>query len=317
MADRFFLQTILGSKTPPPRRNSNNNKNENNDNHNGVAERVARSNQHANVYNNNNDDNSDDPLPEGVDFSEGGWATDFAAALTAGLFFISGLYFYYDSDNNSDKDKDDEDQKHFLFLYGGTFLAHLFGGLAHRWFPNRAQEGVGHYGFYLTMMVGYSGNCLRYGYGWNLGWEWEVIALVNIGYLVVAGLVVMIFMTPTNLKVDHVPQEEGQPIFWADRLFGLGEAVCSVLEVVASIYFIVKFDDDDNDVPRTGFLWAAVVANWVGWFAVYFFALLYVLYQYDYDPSLMQRIFHYCMIVMMWGIDAHVQYLRKQEASSS
>lgn len=32
-----------------------------------------------------------DSLREGVDFSEGGWATDFAAAIVAGLFSISAL----------------------------------------------------------------------------------------------------------------------------------------------------------------------------------------------------------------------------------
>ena len=56
---------------------------------------------------------------------------------------------------------------------------------------------------------------------------------------------------------------------------------------------------------------AAVIANLLGWFAVYFFALVYVITGRDYDPSLMQRIFHYCMITMLWGLDANVQYIRQ------
>ena len=109
-------------------------------------------------------------------------------------------------------------------VYGGTFIAHLFGGMAHRWFPNRALEVVGNYGFYVTMMIGYSGNCLRYGYGWDLGEVFEYIALGNIAYLLISGCLVMCTMTPTTLMIGNDPQ--GNQIFWADRTFGLGEAVC-------------------------------------------------------------------------------------------
>jgi hypothetical protein len=65
---------------------------------------------------NNNSNNSnklksfDDDLPEGVDFSEGGWATDMAASLLGFLFFISALRNYSD------------DNHHFIFLHAGTRL---------------------------------------------------------------------------------------------------------------------------------------------------------------------------------------------------
>ena len=276
MADRYCLQTMLGSKTPKPRQIEDN-------------------------------DTVDDALPEGVDFSEGGWATDFVASLAGALFFISGLYFY-------DEDRNGDSQEHWLWIHGGTFIAHLFGGLAHRFFPNRASEGVGHYGFYICMMVGYSGNCLRYGFGWDLGESWQIIALGNITYLALSGLLVMCTMTPTTLIVDNVP--EGNKIFWSDRLFGLGEAFCSIMEVVACLYYgSILLDEKNNEDEQgevlTGFIIAAIVANLVGWFAVYFFALLYVLTGRDYDPSVMQRIFHYCMIIMLWGIDSHLQYERE------
>ena len=84
---------------------------------------------------------SDEKLPEDVDFSEGGWATDGACALLAIMFFISS--FSYDTDN-----------KHFIYMMFGTFLAHFFGGFAHRFYPNRASDGVGMHGFYVSMIIG-------------------------------------------------------------------------------------------------------------------------------------------------------------------
>lgn len=83
----------------------------------------------------------DDKLPEGVDFSEGGWATDAACALIAILFFASS--WSYGAEN-----------KHFMFMHLGTALAHFFGGAAHRFFPNRASDGVGMVGFYVSMIIG-------------------------------------------------------------------------------------------------------------------------------------------------------------------
>jgi hypothetical protein len=57
------------------------------------------------------------------------------------LFFISS--FSYDNDN-----------KHFMYMHAGTFLAHFFGGFAHRFCPNRASDGVGMVGFYVFTIIG-------------------------------------------------------------------------------------------------------------------------------------------------------------------
>ena len=118
--------------------------------------------------------NFDNDLPEGVDFSEGGWSTDFAASLVGLLFFISGLV-HYNNDNT----------RHVLYLHAGTAVAHFFGGLAHRYFPNRAADGKGMTGFYVTMVLGYGGNCLRFALGWDLNATtlWPLLGVMCFVYL--------------------------------------------------------------------------------------------------------------------------------------
>ena len=233
---------------------------------------------------------AEERLPEAVDFSEGGWATDAATSLVGLLFFVSALLFYPDD--------------HFLYMHLGTCLAHLFGGLAHRFYPNRAADGVGHRGFYISMTLGYSGNCLRYGLGWGLDAVFGYIAAVNAIYLLVSGCYVVYKMEHTT---DLIDSAEGLS-FVPDRVFGAGEAFCSVMEVVASIYYVVSevgFDGAPSE--STWLLYSAVAANLLGWAAVYLFAFLYLALKIDYDPSLMQRIFHFAMIVMLWSIDAAVR----------
>jgi hypothetical protein len=235
---------------------------------------------------------ADERLPEAVDFSEGGWATDFAASVMGLLFFISALLFYND------------EHDHFQYMHLGTFLAHLFGGLAHRFYPNRASDGVGHRGFYISMLLGYSGNCLRYGLGWGLDPIFGYIAAANALYLLGAGIYVMYKMEHTSDLIDNA---EGIS-FVPDRIFGAGEALCSTMEVVASIYYLISevgFEDTPTESSRL--FYVAVAANLIGWAAVYLFAFLYLVCGIDYDPSLKQRIFHYCMLIMLWAIDSAVR----------
>jgi hypothetical protein len=40
-----------------------------------------------------------------------------------------------------------------MYMHLGTFIAHLFGGFAHAFFPNRASDGVGMVGFYVTIGI--------------------------------------------------------------------------------------------------------------------------------------------------------------------
>ncbi|KAL7571900.1 hypothetical protein ACA910_006537 [Epithemia clementina (nom. ined.)] len=240
-----------------------------------------------------------DAVPEGVDFSEGGWATDFAASITGFLFLSSGWYFY----------GSDPDNAHWLWMYAGTCLAHLFGGLAHRYYPNRASDGVGQPGFYVTMILGYSGNCLRYGFGWDLGVVWSVIAVVNIVYMAGTGVWVIRTMQRTSERVDTV--EQGTVLFDSDRWFAMGEAFCSAMEVLSCLVYAVTAYLNVNET-FTGFALLAVVANLTGWISVYVFGLLYAVKGREYNPNLMQRIFHYSMIIMLWGLDANVRYEQQQ-----
>jgi uncharacterized membrane protein YphA (DoxX/SURF4 family) len=236
----------------------------------------------------------DDDLPEGVDFSEGGWATDMAASLLGFLFFISALRNYSD------------DNKHFVFLHAGTAIAHFFGGLAHRYYPNRATDGVGMRGFYVTMVLGYGGNCLRYSLGWELshgdgdilggsGVLWPLLGVVNFCYLVLAASWTVRRMEKTDQRLD----DSDATGFLPDMVYAAGELAVAIGEVVASLLFLLERETTD------AFALVAVGSNIVGWVAVYAVGGCAFLTGTDYNPNTMQRIFHYSMMIMIWAINEY------------
>jgi hypothetical protein len=236
----------------------------------------------------------DDDLPEGVDFSEGGWATDMAASLLGFLFFISALR-NYDHDNN----------EHFVYLHAGTAIAHFFGGLAHRYYPNRATDGVGMRGFYVTMVLGYAGNCLRYSLGWGLshgggdilgsGVLWPLLGLVNFAYLLLAASCTVVKMEKTDQRLDNSDATG----FLPDMFYAAGELAVAIGEVAAGVLFLVERETNDT------FALIAVGSNIVGWVAVYAVGGCAFLLGRDYNPNTMQRIFHYSMMIMLWAINEY------------
>lgn len=237
-----------------------------------------------------NSNNFDNDLPEGVDFSQGGWATDFAASLTGLLFFISGLV-HYNSDN-----------AHVLFLHAGTAVAHFFGGLAHRYFPNRASDGVGMTGFYVTMVLGYGGNCVRLALGWDLTTAqavWPVLGAICFVYLVLTATWTVCRMQRTNAKIDTAQGVGFKP----DSIYAVGELAVAILEVTTGVIFLLE-QQADNDRANT-FATVAVVSNLLGWFAVYGVGGFAFVCGFDYNPGFMQRIFHYAMIIMLWAMNEY------------
>jgi hypothetical protein len=87
-------------------------------------------------------EDDDDFLLEGVDSSEAGWSTDFSVAIL-GLLFVITSYSSYKKET-----------KHFLYMHLGTAIAHFFGGITHASFPNRASDGTGMIGFYVSILLG-------------------------------------------------------------------------------------------------------------------------------------------------------------------
>ena len=270
----------------------------------------------------------DDQLPEGVDYSEGGWATDFAVSLISLLFFVSSVVVHKSNTTVGDGEAGDPSteknmfrENSFLYMYIGTGLAHFFGGLAHRFYPNRAADGVGMKGFYRTMVLGYGGNCLRYSLGWGLHelpnndgssgsssylTYWPYIGLFNWLYLIVTAGVVIIKMKPTNERFDDGAYGS---TFKFDRFYAFGELLVAIFEIISGILFLIEsniFNDDsdnDNDSSVIAFGVIAVLINIIGWLSVYIVGGCYtVILQKDYNPSFMQRIFHYCMIIMVWSL---------------
>lgn len=81
--------------------------------------------------------------PEDVDSSDAGWSTDFVLPILALLFLVTSYTTPYPTS-----------KRHFRYMHVGTAIAHLFGGFAHAFFPNRASDGTGMIGFYISMILG-------------------------------------------------------------------------------------------------------------------------------------------------------------------
>ena len=85
----------------------------------------------------------EDTAPEDVDNTEAGWSTDFAVSLLAILYMITAFTSY-----------SRKTSWNFFWMHTGTMIAHFGGGLAHAFFPNRASDGTGQIGFYVTIFIG-------------------------------------------------------------------------------------------------------------------------------------------------------------------
>lgn len=227
-------------------------------------------------------------LPWGVDLSEGGWATDFAVCIIAFLFFVSSMV-----------SKHYENHKYFRWMFLGTAIAHFFGGLCHKYYFNRASDGIGQPGFYVTMGLGYIGNCLRYGYGWGLGEMWNKVAVLNLVLLFATGLWTIATMKKISNPCDGPPHDENAS-FLPDTFFGYAEILTLFGELVTAALYLSR---------NVGNLYVtcAVASDYIGWISVYVPGGLYKIgFIEQYDPSVLQRIFHYFMIVMMWSISSVV-----------
>eukprot|EP00339_Tiarina_fusa_P002814 CAMPEP_0117013786 /NCGR_PEP_ID=MMETSP0472-20121206/11310_1 /TAXON_ID=693140 ORGANISM="Tiarina fusus, Strain LIS" /NCGR_SAMPLE_ID=MMETSP0472 /ASSEMBLY_ACC=CAM_ASM_000603 /LENGTH=287 /DNA_ID=CAMNT_0004717191 /DNA_START=118 /DNA_END=981 /DNA_ORIENTATION=- len=229
-------------------------------------------------------DLQEDFTPEDVDLSEAGWSTDFACAVLALCFVVTSFASY-------DRDK----SFHFMYMHLGTFIAHLFGGFAHAWFPNRASDGVGQVGFYVTIGIGYLGNCMRYGWGWGLPTCWKVFAAMNMVWLTVAAVFAIVNMERTTERLDDAESDPDDP-FKPDTFFGFGELFCAIMEILASIYYVARVD-------RSFYAWMASLSNLAGWVSVYAVGLYAAGTGFEYDTRITQLIFHYAMIVFLWAIN--------------
>ena len=133
---------------------------------------------------------------------------------------------------------------------------------------------------------------MRYGLGWGLTSVWPPVALLNFMYLLVTGVVTIRRMTATNEIVDGSSVSSFKP----DTFFGFGELFCAACEIIASITFLATVDNSAYAI-------IAVLANLTGWISVYAVGIWAMITRNEYNPSLMQRIFHYSMIAMLWAIN--------------
>jgi hypothetical protein len=133
---------------------------------------------------------------------------------------------------------------------------------------------------------------MRYGLGWGLVGVLPAVALLNFTYLLVTGIVTIRTMRTTNEIIDG----SSRTSFKADTFFGFGELFCAACEIIASIVFLAS-------VNSSAYAIIAVLANLTGWISVYAVGIWAMVTRNQYNPSLMQRVFHYSMIVMLWAIN--------------
>jgi hypothetical protein len=133
---------------------------------------------------------------------------------------------------------------------------------------------------------------MRYGLGWGLGGVLPAVAVLNFTYLLVTGIVTIQKMRATNEIIDGSSVSS----FKADTFFGFGELFCAACEIIASVVFLVTVNSSPYAI-------IAVLANLTGWISVYAVGIWAMVTRNKYSPSLMQRVFHYAMIVMLWAIN--------------
>lgn len=134
---------------------------------------------------------------------------------------------------------------------------------------------------------------MRFGLGWGLGGWWPTIALVNFIYLLLTGTLTMCLMKRTVNAVDNASGSGFKP----DSFFGIGELTCAIFEIVTTIIYIFTVDNSTYAI-------VAAAVNLTGWVSVYAVGLMAMATGWKYNPNLMQRIFHYAMIVMLWAINS-------------
>ena len=111
-------------------------------------------------------------------------------------------------------------------------------------------------------------------------------------HLLVTGIITMCTMKATTEVIDSSSSSG----FKADTFFGYGELFSAAMEIIATIYFVATVDSSTYAV-------VAALANLTGWISVYAIGIWARLSGNTYDPSLVQRVFHYSMLVMLWAIN--------------
>lgn len=153
-------------------------------------------------------------------------------------------------------------------------------------------------GFYVTMVLGYGGNCLRFAVGWDLeGDYWPFLGIAAFCYLAMTATWTVCRMERTAEKIDEAVGTGFKP----DSIYATGELVVAVLEVAAGVVFLLEHENARDN----SFAIAAVAANIAGWFAVYAVGGIAFLAGKDYNPGMMQRLFHFAMMIMLWAMNEY------------
>jgi len=228
---------------------------------------------------------------EGVDTSEGGWATDAAVSCLAFVLIIVAYHHikplegkYYRSG------------VHFWFFIG-TFWAFAWGASAHRWFGNRAADGVGQVMFYITMLLGYCGTYVRISLGLDLPVHFAFMGAFLFLMLFITGIGAMSTMETTSDMNDDVPSGEVKDGYQTaanfDFAFAFVEMLSAFYEIGAFIYWYL------NVSIRDRYALAATVLNVAGWSIVYGLGILSTLADFSYDTAFLQRCFHYSQLSLL------------------
>ena len=133
--------------------------------------------------------------------------------------------------------------------------------------------------------------------GWGLGKYWTGAAAANAVYLIAAGSFAIAHMERTMERVDDAHSSESATL--ADAVFGYGEILCAVGELVASLAYVWK----NGSNPKSWYIRVAALSNWIGWVSVYALGLWSAMTDATYNTQVTQLIFHYAMMVLLWALN--------------
>jgi len=246
---------------------------------------------------------------EGKDSLQGNWTTDLAVCTLAILLaciawhhtkrkkgstaVTPGLHFWY---------------------FAGTAWAFFFGMFAHHYFPNRAQDGVGQYEFYVFLVLGYFGTYLRVGFGLALPRAYQYAGACLGLAMITAMVCVLRTMEIVSTRTDDIPSgevKEGREIAQLfDMAFAIAEVSFAIYEVVGLLHWFGRVKRAHRDC----FAVFGMLFGVSSWLILYGVKLLYFKYRYDYDQELALRIFEYLQIgslMMVFTMENGMINLRK------
>jgi len=218
-----------------------------------------------------------DQFGEGINISEGGWATDFFLSLSAGLLSL-----------------DCNTYKQFKKM---ICIAFLFGGIGHRYFGNKALDGKGQILSYIIMTLGYIP--MTVGYINLIETEYSNKLLMIIQFLqCIFGIMTIHYMSKTKEITDDydsttkLTEDEKKAV-----KYDFYYSSCELLLVILYIYKLIYLYQN-KEIDKI-----SIASNLLGYITLYGWGglnILGILKQTSKNQDFCQRFFHYTQYIFIY-----------------